>query len=117
MNVHEQFAAAAWMPAGACRNVFAVLEEPPPPAPSSSKSKKWGGRKEDPKAAAAEAAVLSAAIAGATVVRIKSLDGLGVSLVCQQVRAQCSAAAAVAGLAAMACRTLQAGRRVEAEHV
>lgn len=67
------------------RNMFAVLEEPPPPAPSSSKSKKWGARKEDPKAAAAEAAVLAAAIAGATVVRIKSLDGLGVSMVCQQV--------------------------------
>ncbi|KAF6235943.1 hypothetical protein COO60DRAFT_484505 [Scenedesmus sp. NREL 46B-D3] len=67
------------------RNTFAVLEEPAPPLPSSSKSKKWKGRKEDPKAAAAEAAVLAAAIAGATVVRIKSLDGLGVSMVCHQV--------------------------------
>lgn len=79
---------ACRLSAPACRNMFAVLEEPPPPTPSSSKSKKWGARKEDPKAAAAEVAVLAAAIAGATVVRIKSLDGLGVSMVCQQVRRQ-----------------------------
>lgn len=72
------------------RNVFAVLEEPPPPTSTTGKLKKWGGRKEDPKVAAAEAAVLAAAMAGSTVVRIRALDGLGVSVVCQQVGAGAS---------------------------
>eukprot|EP00878_Enallax_costatus_P029671 GHUV01032212.1.p1 GENE.GHUV01032212.1~~GHUV01032212.1.p1 ORF type:complete len:886 (+),score=247.65 GHUV01032212.1:482-3139(+) len=65
------------------RNMFAVLEEPLPPAPSQGKPRKW--KKEDPKLAAAEAAVLAQTLAAATVVRIRALDGLGVSVVCQQV--------------------------------
>lgn len=68
----------------AARNVYAVLEEPLPPSTSSGKLKKKKG-KEDPKVAAAEAAVIAAQLAASTVVRIKSVDGLGTTTVCHQV--------------------------------
>jgi len=66
------------------RNVYAVLEEPLPPSSSSGKLKKKKG-KEDPKVAAAEAAVIAAQLAASTVVRIKSVDGLGTTTICHQV--------------------------------
>lgn len=67
------------------RDVFAVLDEPPPNLPSVGGKPKKLKKKESERRAAAEAAAIAASMAAATVVRIKSLDGLGCSTVCPQV--------------------------------
>jgi hypothetical protein len=61
-----------------CSNTYAVLEEPAPAMPVQQKGKKK--KKEDPRVAAAQAAAVADAMAAATVVRIKSLDGMQVKV-------------------------------------
>jgi hypothetical protein len=67
------------------RDVFAVLDEPPPNLPSVGSKPKKLKKKDSERRAVAEAAAIAASMAAATVVRIKSLDGLGCSTVCAQV--------------------------------